>query len=89
MTAEEEAAALDALKRRVKALEASWRTSLKEDEAFAAAIEERGAEGAGERVAEDGGERERDERMGNIVGLRLNKKRLARRVAEMLDSLTI
>ena len=86
MTSEEETAALEALKRRVKALESSWRTSLEEDEASAAALRNIGA-GGGVSGADGDGERERNERMGNILGLRLNKKRLARRVAEMLDNI--
>ena len=78
MTLEEEVGLLDALRARVKDLEASWRTSLEEDEAALAAIE--GARGSGE--GDDDGNRER---MGNILGLRLNKKRLARRIGEVLE----
>ena len=77
MTEEEEEMTLRAIRARVGELESSFRTSLEEDEAAAAATAERLAKSPTPE----------DERMGNILGLRVIKKRLARRVAEILDSL--
>ena len=77
MTEEEEEMTLRAIRARVGELESSFRTSLEEDKAAATATAERLAKSPTPE----------DERMGNILGLRVIKKRLARRVAEILDSL--
>ena len=72
MTWEEESAHLEALRRAIADVEASFATTLEADEA---------AFGG----ARDGG----DERSTNVMNLRVCRKRLARRVREVLDGIEL
>ena len=72
MTREEESAHLEALRRAIADVEASFATTLEADEA---------AFGG----ARDGG----DERSTNVMNLRVCRKRLARRVREVLDGIEL
>ena len=72
MTSEEESAHLEALRRAIADVEASFATTLEADEAaFGGAC--------------DGG----DERVANVMHLRVCRKRLARRVREVLDGIEL
>jgi hypothetical protein len=72
MTREEESAHLEALRRAIADVEASFATTLEADEAAFGGARERG-----------------DERSTNMMHLRVCRKRLARRVREVLDGIEL
>jgi hypothetical protein len=75
MTVGEEIAHLDALRSAAAELEANFPSTLEDDQAALRELGEGGEEG--------------DERMGNVLRLRVCRKALVRRVRDVLDGLIV